>query len=386
VVANAMRVRRWAMFALAAKRAGAPAPSIVSVADVPAAIWRIVLPAECAALPVLRALPERGTLDPAVHAAAFELSLPEVQRCMTAGAQLREIDALCAQHGLRPVVLKGGMNIARGREIDLGDLDIFLPPGEATRFAELVDSGHYQRAPFLDGPKHLARRLASQRLPLEIHHTLRVVADRPEDVFAATVLIPGFETLRALAPADHAWHVLHHCVEAHPRRQGMLRDVLALGVALDLCDGDDMRALQARIDAHQRRDRMMDMLRIAVEVRAGQVTDGPSHRPFDHLAAARYALADRKFERWLRIGPAVYNAAFTTLDPDTRLVDIARLLWPAGRVTRWYAPSQNALLKAATLTAGKISKVVYRACAVSIGASIAAVVSRSIRRAALQSP
>jgi hypothetical protein len=380
-VSAALRARRWSLAALAAQRGG-PAPRATAVADIPAAVWRLVLHAECAALPVLRALPERGAVDPAVHAALFELSLPELQRCMTVGAQLRDLDALAVRHGLQPVVLKGGVNVARGRELDLGDLDVYLPPDEATRLAELVDHEQYQRAPLPDGPRHLARRYASHQLPLEIHHSLAVVAARPEDVLAGASTLPGYQALRVLAPRNHAWHVLHHCIDAHTRRQGMLRDVIALGLALDHCTDDDLRDLESKAQAHRRSERMMAMLRVADDVRSGRAIDGPAHERFDQLAAGRYALADAKFDRWLSLGPAVYNAAFTALDPDTSFFDVARMVWPVGPVKRWYTPSQGPVLRSAALAAGKVAKIGYRACAVSIGASIAAVASRSIRRSA----
>lgn len=390
VINQAMRIRRWSLAAITASQNGSvlSANDVEDVADIPLAAWSRTLRAECAALPVARALRSiQGSATPEIRAHILELSLPSVQRCMTARVQIRELDDLCVRHGLRPVLLKGGASIAQGAELDLGDLDVFLPPADAARFADVLDQNGYARASGPDAFNHLARRCAAERLPVEIHPGIHdAMQGDPDERLATSVVLSGARALRILRPSDHAWYVLHHCVEAHPHRQGSIRDVLALAFALDRCTAADIHDIRGRATSLRCAEGLIAMLDFALAVQEGHAIGDP----FDRIAAARYVLGDETFQRFLRFGLIVYAAAFAALDPRTSFAEPLRLAWrarrPIGPGSPWYVPTGNRVSRLLARVVGRSGQAVYRAGATLFGMSIAAAASRSIRRACHPSP
>ena len=65
---------------------------------------------------------------------------------LAARGQLRTISDLASNDGLRVVVLKGGVAVNSGFDLDLEDLDFLLPPDHARQLeAGLLQAGYWSQ-------------------------------------------------------------------------------------------------------------------------------------------------------------------------------------------------------------------------------------------------
>ncbi len=316
--------------------------------DSSAAAFDLFLRAERCALPVQRCVGLRhATLSPSLDRVLTSRATVEIERVLAARAQLLEIERLAQPHGIRPIVLKGGLLALRPHDpLDLYDVDILVGSrSEADLLATLLDrNGQTPMSPPADW--HLEPRGRVGLVNVEIHVGIRCEGDL-SGLRARAQPIPGFPVFRRLAPADQCRHVLLHSAIHHPFRRGSLREALLLRAALDECDVADHTTLSHFTLDHERRDVLGRMLDFGYSIGDRNRRDDP----FALEAAANYLF---QTARWVRALPSrergvLSGALFaqlgsaadrraewrTTLERERKpsrltLMNTAERLWPAG--------------------------------------------------------
>lgn len=288
LAADALRLRGWTLRLLA----GGP-PLAGPPPAVPAAAWDVFLRGERCALPLRAALgPDGAAALPAPGAAPVDWrAAREAQRGLAGRAQLRRLGQLLVERGWRGIVLKGGALLAAGDvRVDVGDIDLLLPPEQAYPLARLLDARGARSVdpdPWEHSTQdfHLAPRSGGEHeLPLEVHFRIpfAVGVDPWRDPRPS-----GTPGIHRLPPADHLWHVLVHSVDHHLERRGMIREVALLRAALAGCTADEVETVAGRAAAHGSSTALLGVLGMARALAAGRVPADP----FPQAAALRYLLA-----------------------------------------------------------------------------------------------
>jgi hypothetical protein len=213
---------------------------------------------------------DRGDLPPDLLRAVEERSVTELQRILMARAQLHQIERLAAGHGLRVVVLKGGLAaLSDSGAVDLVDVDVLSGPDDARTLARLLDESGYAGEGF-SSTQHLRSRVRAGALMIEVHQALEV-GEPPwsAGIWDRIVRIPGSHHLLRLAPMDHLWHLLYHVGVIHPYRRSALRDLLVTGNAVAECAEADLQVLTERLERLPHRKAVADLLAMARELASG---------------------------------------------------------------------------------------------------------------------
>lgn len=320
-LADALALRGWALRTLAGEAAGAPPPSS-------AATWEVFLRAERCAHPLAQALARSGAAPPPGPARVLRrFAIGELQRLMSAAAQLRTLGGIVAERGWRVVVLKGGVLALEPRlAVDVSDLDVLLAPPHARALARLLERDWGYVASRGDpepreGSPHLAPRLAEHSIQIEIHERLRRLgaAEALQDAAVPLATAPG---LFRLAPGDHLRHLVLHALADHPERRGSIRELLLLVQAVRACPPGTVPAACAGA---------VPAAGAALLEMAGALARGAAPRDeFGAAAASRYLVV-----RWFGGSPRVarlfpqLGAVLVTLVSDRR--EYARLWGDAVR-------------------------------------------------------
>jgi hypothetical protein len=267
--------------------------------------WRFFLRTERCALPLkarLAASGRYGLLAPESKQELDNAARVELQRVLSARAQLLLIDRLVAEHGWGVVVLKGGVAALTDRDAaDLADIDVLARSDDARALAAALDSAGY-RADGASSPLHLAGRVAEGGLEVEVHTSIDMVGcPWSESVWTRVTPLAGADHVRCLAPRDHLWHLLVHVGVLHPYRRGAIRDLLLLGQALTRCSHDDLAEVTAAIASHPYARTLQDMLCMA----RGLAGTAPLEDRFAYQATV--ASLVRWHGRWLPL-PEVIRA------------------------------------------------------------------------------
>jgi putative nucleotidyltransferase-like protein len=249
----------------------------------PRALW-LLLAAEACATPIrgrvgaaARALPDeqRALLERA--------SAEELQRMLAARMQLAVIDRAAAAAGVNPIVLKGGVPIAEGKNsFDLGDVDIFLDDAGCKSMARALEDigGDGQGSVYFRDGFHV-----------ELHSGLDVgrgvkcisrMASRP---------IRGYTHLHRLEHVEHVAYVVQHATTHHPHRRSNLRDLLLLADALRDCNARELGELTDRLRANPERRLYLRALSAARSVSSGTRSEDDAATAL--IAAANYAFGLR---------------------------------------------------------------------------------------------
>jgi hypothetical protein len=290
--ADALRLRHWALAVLASPAGAPPAPA----AD--ARAWELFLRAERCALPLQRALaPGGGAVGGDAAEVLGRRALVELQRALSARAVLVRCGAALAARGWRGIVLKGGVAALSAAPLDVADVDVLVPEGEADEIAALLRAGGLQ-AHGVDVPagaagfSHLAPLAAHGSVALELHYAVPELEAADPWAGAMETGTPG---LLRLEPAAHLWHVLSHAVDAHPERRGAVRDLLLARDALAACAPAELARVQRWARASGARAALLAALEAAQALRDGRV-------PADELreaAALRVLMAETEGMRRL---------------------------------------------------------------------------------------
>ena len=232
--------------------------------------WRLVLTAECCALPVAERLRTAGyvtQLESDCRVEVEQAEIQELQRVMAARSVLRYLDEVAVRVGVRIAILKGGAVAAdRSRSpVDVGDVDVLLPPAHTTAIWQALLSDGWQ--PRYEGPISLDEMIASDRfvpvvsprvgLPVDLHLTfddaLHICLTNGQTVAPLT----DYRALDRLTGPRAFTALLRHATITHPYRRGHLRDfVLLVGEVIRLDQGElqevrsaierDVQALELR--------------------------------------------------------------------------------------------------------------------------------------------
>jgi hypothetical protein len=329
----ALRLRAWAIRALASTPAAPPLE--------PLEAWRLFLQAERCALPLQNRLEAVGVRPDAGAAALLrERSTVELQRILSARAEMRRVGAALRERGWPGVALKGAACALLGEPVDMSDADVLVRTEHAEALAEVLGEAVEHRrvgSPVEAGRKgvwHLAALVTPSAVPIEIHYDLPLLGEI--DPWAGTTETPE-AGLRALSPPLHLWHVLVHGAFHHPERCGSLRELLVLRAAARRCSPEEMREVEARVDASAARE----LLRRVMAWVAMPGEEAARDDPFRAAAALRYSLWQRPRPsegagRWER---TVMTAAFTQALGHGQ----PRLLWGRHHMVGVFTPWDSAL-------------------------------------------
>lgn len=290
-VRESLQLRSWALSVLDHGR-DTPPPQVSGPA------WEVFLATERCALPLQRALGQRGA-GVGTSAAEFLRAAAETEarRLLSARMEARRVaDALHALN--RPgILLKGGVMAVAGDGVDLADVDVLVRVADAELLATALAlrGGHRPvRDPVQAGQAghwHLAGLHAPNALPVEIHYALPLLGGEDPWEGAVPTALPA---LWMLQPRLHLWHVLLHGCAHHADRCGSLRDLVVLSDAWNRCDDaarERVVADAARHPAHRILCRALRQLR-----GEGEAGLPPGADPFRVVAALRYLLAAAPWE------------------------------------------------------------------------------------------
>lgn len=197
--------------------------------------WHLFLRLDRCALLLQRALdpgPEVAT-EVCVRGLIEQAARREAARVLTVRTQLREIAEVAASGIFRVAVLKGGVHAAGDSAVDLGDLDVLVPPDEVAGFAAALESIGW-RATGGSSPE-VRRSLEAHRVTLEIHERLESGSDRLASAWERTEPLAALPSLRQLGPGDNLLHVVRHVALTHPHRRTRLRDLWLISRSARRC-------------------------------------------------------------------------------------------------------------------------------------------------------
>ena len=281
--------------------------------DAPPRAWELFLRAERCALPLRRRLTalhidDRVPADCARVLAA--LALEEMQRVISARAQLHRIAGWASEADTRVLILKGAVAaLDDAHAIDLSDVDLLVEPSRETQLLKwLAQSGHTPKP--AEAAHHHASRLADQLVSIEVHHEVPLTDLDAGSRLRSQPITSTFPALRRLPAGDHLWHVLVHSTVQHIDRRGRLRDLLLTAHALSLCAPEVRAAVHDRAARHPEREVMLATMAMAGAIESGT----PEHDAFTPVAAARYlaitAEKRRPATRFLHSGVATTAALY----------------------------------------------------------------------------
>lgn len=191
-------------------------------------------------------------------------------------------------------MLKGGVPVALGATLNLADLDLLVAPRHPRRVAALLERSEGMVVSGTDprvggrGMTHLAPRVATGDIPVEVHFDLHYVPD-PDAARDRAVHLADFAALRMLTPAEHLQHVVVHSALQHPERRGSLRDLAVIRHAIAMCTEGELRAAHGGLS----RGEATAVLEFVLELTSGRVPVDP----FRRTAAVGYLIAARFRDR-----------------------------------------------------------------------------------------
>ncbi|HEX4633235.1 MAG TPA: nucleotidyltransferase family protein [Gemmatimonadales bacterium] len=294
--------------------------------EVDAGAWRLFLKAERCA--VALSTRTEGEAPALLHAAATI----ELQRVLSARAQIEQLGRSVAGVGQRVIVLKGGvMAMGAAVALDLSDVDVLAEPHVAPRIAALLDShGYVSQGPGAEA--HLAQRQRPYAVHIEVHHSLNELP--AQDVWARAETVPGQPGLCRPAPLDQLWHALVHATYSHPFRRGALRDLLLIGWVDASVSTENRSELDGRLRANPQRERLLRAtLTMAREIR----DDRAPIDVFRREAAAHYQLSRNPAPLGeLGLRPHVVQAVYAMLDGGSAQRDFWHAVWTGrGHESPW---------------------------------------------------
>ncbi len=300
-VADALLLRAWALDLLIGETQ-ATQPPAESGASASLATWELFLRSERCALPLRARLIARSPspLTAGVAQLPERLATVELQRALSARAQLLEIGRLAAAHDLEPIVLKGGIAVLGGDDpVDLADVDVLVRQEQSELLANLLNERGYGST-IAGSAAHLPARFGPETVPIEVHFAINDL-EQIGELRARAQPAPGSPGLWRLSPPDHLWHLLVHSVVSHPERRGCLRDLLLIKRAARQCSPTELDDVTRRIAGSSRGSALGAMLALAQG--AGSTADGTDC--FRAEAAANYLLRDRFqwLARWRMLQP-----------------------------------------------------------------------------------
>lgn len=296
VPAQALLLRGWALHLLGTAAGPSPALWAAATRCEPAG-WDLFLKIEHCAVALQRRLDADGgwhLLPKPASKLIRSYAVGELFRALSARAQLRTVARLAEQHGWTVMVLKGGVAVAAGELLHLGDLDILV---EADRIEEVEAAlGRLGFEAQGDATSyHLAPQVMPNALEIEVHRSLSD-GTSVDDYRAAAVPLEGEQALWQLGGADHLRFLLRHSTGSHAERTGRLRELLLLGHALRTAHPAEITEVEVGLAAEPRGNTMRAVLDLARALNEQDYTSDP----FEPLVLRVYILFHRFL--WLSEG------------------------------------------------------------------------------------
>lgn len=286
IPAQALYLRRWALQLLGAEAGPSPALRELAARSEPAA-WDLFLRVERCALALQRRLDATGGWTDLPKAASKLIrgyAAGELMRALSAKAQLRTVGRLAAERGWTVMVLKGGVAVAAGDFLHLGDLDILV---EADRIGEVEAAlaGLGFEAQGDATSYHLAPQVIANAIEIEVHRSLQDGSGLDE-FSAAALPLEGEPTLWRQGGADHLLFLIHHSTNHHAERAGRIRELLLIGHALRTASPAEIAEVEAGLAAEARGETMRAVLDVARALNGRSYTSDP----FEPLVLRVYIL------------------------------------------------------------------------------------------------
>ena len=271
VVADLLRLRMWAVEALSTGR-----PDIRAVAIIPREIWFRFLALERCAGPILEKISIDDIPEPA-QGVVRSAAAVEAQSALTAQAEGRQIAKIAEEAGFPVVVLKGGVNAVAGRRpmLALVDIDLLVDRSHVKSLVARLEKAGFGR-PARELDHHQGLKPATDRLAVEVHWTTHDDGT-PLDPLLWNRVRPIIEVppLKRLSTHDHLEHLLEHAVIVHRERSVSLRDVIIVGNAARECTDGELAQVRERIDKHEQREPLVQLLDFALAVSEGRSAKDP---------------------------------------------------------------------------------------------------------------
>ncbi|MDB4915164.1 MAG: hypothetical protein JWM95_2808 [Gemmatimonadetes bacterium] len=248
----------------------------------PVRAWRLLLAAECCALPLGAQLRQAGldeVLARDVRDTISGAELGETQRVLAARATLQVIDGIAHVTGIRLLILKGGARIAstHGGSFDVGDVDVLVPQPDATRFLNALTERGWVTDGDIDVDKGVKLEPRDGALKIDLHRSLHYAEELGDAVLASRRPLAGFRMLDRATGATTFISTLRHSVVEHRHRRGHLRDLMLL--AAELGDGGDalLAEVRAMIGDTGYAPELREMLDQAQAIHAGAPVRDSAH-------------------------------------------------------------------------------------------------------------
>ncbi len=316
-------------------------PTLSDVGRCSAAAWALFFEAEACALEIDARLPaaERSAFPIEIQATLTAAVQHELKRALAARGQLKAIAKLARQASIPVAVLKGGVPLAKGKNLHLLDIDLLVPPEHGEALTSALESAGYQTAGW-SSPRHLAARVVEGGLRVEIH-TSTHRDGTPLDVSVWDRLAPleGELGLWRLPPEEHLWHLLVHLTVDHPYRAGRIRDLLVLADAVGACSQDDLAKVERRCNESARRKEAVALLATSRRLQRGELREDD----FVEIALANYTILT--VTRPLRLPSALYETVLKWTFAFLAGPEARREVW-SDTVSTTLAPSPNRIVAA----------------------------------------
>lgn len=284
-VAEALRLRAWALDVLCSPAPAGPPPAAG------AAAWDVFLRTERCALALSAG---QRALGGEAGGVLRSRTYVELKRVLSARGEMAKLGGLARTRGWTVAVLKGGAAVAAGENVDLIDVDVLAAPEEADTVSEALGELGYG-ALAGRGAHRVGVRAARTSIHIEIHTAVPGL-DEDGNAHARRRLEPSpIAGLGQLPAPEHLWYVLHHSAEQHPDRRGRLRELLVIAQAIRRCTPAELAGAERRVAAHPRAALLRMQLDMARAVAARQ---GAPRDAFRLTAAGNYLV-----DRWVRSWP-----------------------------------------------------------------------------------
>jgi hypothetical protein len=230
-----------------------------------AATWRLLLTAECCALPLAAFLRRHDLLDRLAsepREALRAAEMRESQRVLAARTTIRALEDVGADIGVPLTVLKGGAVVAAGIDepLDLGDVDVLVDPSQSSRVWDaLLARGWSPKSVAITPGVRAARNHfdpllpPGAGLPIELHQQIHYGDSDRSPARTLSVPMDGWTALHRLPGPTSVVVALRHSVIQHPHRRGHLRDLFLLSREYSTLNGEGKQVVDdaLRGDPHE---------------------------------------------------------------------------------------------------------------------------------------
>lgn len=316
-------------------------------------VWDFFLRTERCAIAVRAKIAEFNLADitqPEVLKVIKSRARLELQKVLSGIEQLQNIANIAKRENWKVVVLKGGLLLESGGQIDLHDIDILMSEESGNKLSKMLDETGYSAKDASDANPchHLSPRFRDDTVAIEIHRSVKGLQDA-DNLLSNAIPIRNNSNLWSLSRVEHIFHLLIHATIQHPDRRGTIRDICLISHAIQACNPEELEIISGRIRAHTKRDILESKLNLALSF----IKKEPIEDTFEGMILRKYVL----IERYASINNNLINRAvrFMCGDETLRTAIMTDLKMPT-HVTSRFSPL-NTLHKNASWAASSIRQL-----------------------------